>query len=74
MTLQTSRLILRPLNLADAEAAFSGWTGDADVAKYVSWLPHHSMEETIEWLKEISWNQYDDGAFVQNNNYIWGFV
>jgi ribosomal-protein-alanine N-acetyltransferase len=74
MILQTQRLILRPLNFSDAEVAFSGWTGDVEVAKYVSWLPHHSIEETIEWLKEIEWKQKDDGTFAANDNYIWGFV
>ncbi len=73
MTLETPRLILRPLTLADAETAYSGWTGDAEANKWVSWLPHHSLADTIEWLKEIDWNQ----AITSNrprDNYIWGFV
>ncbi len=57
MILETNRLILRPLTLADAETAFCGWTGDAEATKYVSWLPHHSIHDTIKWLKEISWEQ-----------------
>ena len=40
MIIETKRLILRPLTIADAEAAYYGWTGDAVVAEYVSWLPH----------------------------------
>ena len=51
--IETERLILRPLTLADADTAFNGWSGDLEVAKYVSWLPHHSISDTIEWLKEI---------------------
>ena len=73
MTLETPRLILRPLTLADAETAYSGWTVDAEANKWVSWLPHHSLADTIEWLKEIDWNQ----AITSNrprDNYIWGFV
>jgi len=67
--IETERLILRPLTLADAETAFYGWTGDAEVAKYVSWLPHHSIDDAIEWLNEIEWKP--DGS---NVDYIWGFV
>jgi len=74
MILETSRLILRPLTLADAEPAYYGWTGDMEVAEYVSWLPHHSIDETVEWLKEIEWKQNDNGDFIPNDNYIWGFV
>jgi len=72
--IETERLILRPLTLADADTAFNGWTGDLEVAKYVSWLPHHSISDTIEWLKEIEWKQNEVGDIVPNDNYIWGFV
>ena len=74
MILETNRLILRPLTLADAETAYYGWTGDKEAAKYVSWLPHHSIADTIAWLKEIAWKQNDEGEFATNDNYIWGFV
>ena len=70
MVLETERLILRPLTFVDAEEAFYGWTGDAEVARYVSWLPHRCMEDTVEWLREIEWKE--DTA--QMDNYIWGFV
>ena len=74
ITIETERLILRPLTIADAETAYNGWTGDPEVAKYVSWLPHHSIRDTIEWLKEIEWKQDDTGHIVPSENYIWGFV
>ena len=71
--IETERLILRPLTLDDADTAFHGWTGDLEVAKYVSWLPHYSIDDTIEWLKEIEWNKDDTDSILQNY-YIWGFV
>jgi ribosomal-protein-alanine N-acetyltransferase len=74
VTIETERLILRPLTLADAETAYNGWTGDAEVAKYVSWLPHYSIDDTKKWLKEIEWKLDDAGNIVPNSNYIWGFV
>ena len=72
--IETERLILRPLTLDDAETAYNGWTGDPDVAEYVSWLPHHSIDDAIEWLKEIEWKQDEAGNILENDNYIWGFV
>ena len=72
--IETERLLLRPLTLADANIAFNGWTGDPEVAKYVSWLPHHSIDEAIEWLKEIEWKQDEFGNIAPSDNYIWGFV
>jgi len=72
--IETQRLILRPLTLADADTAYRGWTGDPEVAKYVSWLPHHSIEDTIEWLEEIAWRQGVAGNTTLRDNYIWGFV
>ena len=72
--IETQRLILRPLTLADADTAYRGWTGDPDVAKYVSWLPHHSIEDTIAWLEEIAWRQGVAGNTTLRDNYIWGFV
>ena len=72
--IKTARLILRPLTLDDAETAYNGWTGDAEVARFVSWLPHHSIDETIEWLNEIEWKRDEAGNILPNDNYIWGFV
>jgi ribosomal-protein-alanine N-acetyltransferase len=71
---KTERLILRPLTLSDAVIAYYGWTGDPDVAQYVSWLPHHSIDDTVEWLREIEWKYDDAGNIIPNDNYIWGFV
>ena len=74
ITIETERLMLRPLTLADADTAYRGWTGDPEVAKYVSWLPHHSIDDTVAWLKEIEWKQDDAGNIIPHDCYIWGFV
>lgn len=50
-TLTTERLILRPLSLADAHDAFTKWTSDPDVARYMSWNTHESIDETYAWLE-----------------------
>lgn len=72
--IETERLILRPLTLADAATAYNGWTGDWEVAEYVSWLPHHTIDDAIEWLNEVEWKLNDAGNILENDNYIWGFV
>lgn len=72
--IETERLLLRPLTKDDAKAAFYGWTGDAEAMKYVSWLPHASIEETVAWLDEIAWKFNNDGSAAESDNYIWGFV
>ena len=52
LTITTERLILRPLTLDDAEAAFE-WTGDERVAKYMIYSTHESVETTKEWLRTV---------------------
>jgi len=63
-TIETERLILRPLSLDDAESAFE-WTGDERVAKYMIYSTHESIETTKEWLRTVD---------ALENEYLWGFV
>jgi ribosomal-protein-alanine N-acetyltransferase len=65
--LETSRLILRSLTIADAEAA-NKWTSDPDVTRYMIYTTHKSLNETIEWLKGVEQNI--DCPY----NFSWGFV
>jgi ribosomal-protein-alanine N-acetyltransferase len=64
--LTTSRLMLRPLQLTDAESMFLGWATDSDVVKYLSWKPHLSVDETKRIISYWMSN-YPDPKF-----YIWG--
>ena len=52
LTITTERLILRPLTIEDADAAFE-WTGDERVAKYMIYSTHESVETTREWLRTV---------------------
>lgn len=67
-TITTERLLLRPLTLDDAPAMFYNWARDEDVARYVTWDTHTSLEETRELLS-LWTKQYDQPDF-----YIWGMV
>ncbi len=51
--LETERLILRPITLADAREAFDNWTGDPEVARYMAYSTHKSIKDTEEWLRGV---------------------
>lgn len=63
-TIETERLILRPLTVDDAESVFE-WTGDERVAEYMIYPCHKNIEVTKEWLKSLA---------SLENEYTWGFV
>jgi len=66
--LETKRLLLRPLSLSDAKHIFKTWTSDPDVAKYMVWDLHESIDDTINWLK------VEVNAIDGDYNYTWGIV
>lgn len=49
--LTTGRLVLRPLEAGDAEAIFA-YARDAQVARYLSWPTHRTIEDTRRFLAE----------------------
>ena len=59
--LETDRLILRRLELGDAEAMFNNWCNDDEVTRYLPWQTHENIEVTKEvlnmWLKDYD-NSY----------------
>lgn len=63
-TIETERLILRPLTVGDAESVFE-WANDERVAEYMIYSRHRSIEVTEEWLKSLA---------NLENEYTWGFV
>ncbi len=63
-TIETDRLILRPLTVNDADAVFE-WTGDERVAEYMIYPCHKNIEVTREWLSSLD---------SLENEYTWGFV
>ncbi len=65
--IETERLFLRPLKEADAPQAYTNWTSDDDVAKFMRWDTHQNVGTTAEWLR-------DEEANIEGDNYVWGFV
>lgn len=66
--IETERMILRPLSVADAADIYERWTTDERVAKYVRWSVHRSVEDTIQWLKA------EEESIPGDNAYQWGFT
>lgn len=63
-TLETERLILRPLTVDDVEAVFK-WTGDSRVNKYMIYPLYKKAEDGREWLESL----YEDEGKID-----YGFV
>lgn len=47
----TQRLVLRPPELADADAIFRNYASDQEVTRFLMWRPHKSVAETTEFLQ-----------------------
>ena len=50
-TFQTSRLLLRPIDMGDAQAIFDGYAQDAEVSRYLTWRPHTSITHTETYVQ-----------------------
>lgn len=66
--IETERLILRPLTVADAEVIFDGWARDKEVARFMRWNLHNNVEETKEWLVN------EEAAAKGDDIFNWGFM
>jgi ribosomal-protein-alanine N-acetyltransferase len=57
--IETSRLSLRPPNMADAPAIFATYAQDPLVTRYLIWRPHASLSETRAFLRrcETAWHR-----------------
>ena len=65
-TIETTRLTLRRLELADAEMMFSNWTGDDNVTRFLRWNAHKTIEDTKNMIQQWVNNYQDDST------YYWG--
>lgn len=64
--IETARLLLRRPTSADAEAIFTGYTGDAEVARYLSWPRHESIDATHAFLaySDAQWKRWPAGPYL----------
>ena len=66
--LESKRILLRPLSINDAEIIYKNWTSDPEVAKFMIWDMHKSVNDTIEWLK------VEEQNINSEQHYTWGFI
>jgi ribosomal-protein-alanine N-acetyltransferase len=66
-TLETERLILRKICLDDAEDIFE-YAVEPDVATYVSWEPHTSIKDSINFINSLT-QRYEKTGLSE-----WGLV
>lgn len=59
LTLETERLILRPLELSDASDIFK-FASNPNVSKMLMWNPHQNLEESVEFIRRAH-TIYQDG-------------
>lgn len=57
--IETARLVLRKLTLADVEDVFA-YASDPDVAEMTTWSPHESLDDSLAFLTGVQ-RWYDDG-------------
>lgn len=56
-TLETSRLLLRPTRMEDAEAIYLGYASDPEVSRFMIWSTHTDIQQTKTFLRycEKNW-------------------
>lgn len=64
--LLTERLRLRRPTLADAEAIFARFAGDAEVTRYMSWPTHRHLDDTRAYLGwcDQEWARWPAGSYL----------
>lgn len=66
--INTDRLLLRKLEVADAHDMFKNWATDSEVRKFLYWKPHNNVDETKEIIKQWTLEYEND------DNYNWAIV
>ncbi len=51
--IETTRLRLRPPEIADAVSIFESYAQDPEVVKFLTWHPHKNVKETQTFLKGV---------------------
>lgn len=64
--IETERLVLRKFKLDDAKDMFDSYCSRDIVTKYLRWLPHKDIKDTIKYLSEVVLPKYE-----QEYTYCW---
>ena len=70
-TIETERLILRPLTLDDANDVFE-WTGDPMVNRYMPYPVHPNLDTTKAWIAQIDPETNEFGFVLKSSGKVIG--
>lgn len=59
--LNTDRLILRPIELSDAESIFE-YAKNPNVSKLTLWEPHQTIQDSVSYIKDYVFDYYSQGV------------
>lgn len=59
-TIETTRLVLRPIDLNDTESIFA-YAKNSNVSKYTLWEAHQSVQDTQDYIQEYIFDYYSKG-------------
>src|SRR4029453_12756253 len=64
--IETSRLILRLPQMADAAAIFDRYAGDSEVTRFLGWPRHRTVRDTEAFLQFSAqqWEQWPAGPYL----------
>ena len=64
LPLETPRLLLRAFTFEDAPAMYAGWAADPEVTRFLTWLPHESVQVSHDTI----------GYWLMTNDPTWCVV
>lgn len=67
--LKTDRLILRKFKISDGYDVFNHYASHEIVTKYLTWKPHKSLDDTIDYLNDVVLKRYES-----DYSYCWAIT
>ncbi len=71
-SLETERLLLRKPVIEDAKVIFTTYATDPDVARFMTWIPHKDLQETVEFVSSCiqDWSDHKSWPYVIMSNEV----
>ena len=69
--IETERLVLKPVAIADAPAVFI-WTGDPEVNRYMAYPLHTQLAETKRWIASLRPENLEFGFYRKEDGLLIG--
>ena len=63
--IETERLVLRRMTVADALDAFDNWLSDPEVALYMQWDAQTDVEQAKQYIEKMFVGKYENNTFYR---------